>query len=210
VARLVSENEKPRSLLVAENVTLWTLLATVSLFTAGNIAHAYQFGALGLRGVHTEAQWQDRVFEGGIGVLNMLLKAITEPSLQHIPWLATLVLFIVALVLRKRVTTPRRKILLAIVAGIAYLATLIFLSASWGNILAQFVRDRPRGEHYVFSADSAPRLPPALLHDNEARTLRTVLTTSEVVVILSGDGKTIYRIATRDIEVQESPSVSAP
>jgi hypothetical protein len=208
VARRVTPEpqEKPRSLLVAENVTLWTLLGAISLFTAGEIMRAYQFEALHIRGLHYDVQWQDRVFEGGITLINGVTNGIFAPSLANLPWMIALTLFIVTLAYRRRVKPPWRRMLLAGFAGVCYLGTLILLSMHWGRVTAEIVRQRDAGEHFLFSPDAAPRLPPQLLRDNESRMLRTVLTTPDFTVLLSGDGKTVYRLATRDIELQESPA----
>jgi hypothetical protein len=194
---------RARSLAVAENLTLWTLLAAVSLFAAGQISHTYELNALGLRSLRVDEQWQDRVYEGGLGLLNTVLMTITQPRFMHLPWVLATGLFVVCL-WRRRVSTGRARVALGIFAACAYLAAIIAASIGWGTTLAQLVRDDDTREHFVFAPDALPRLPPPLLQENEERKLKLVFTTSDFVVLLNADGKTSYRIATRDVELQES------
>jgi hypothetical protein len=199
-------DQRSRSLALAENLTLWSLLATASLFTAGQIAHAYEFDALGLRSLRVEAAWQDRVFEGGLGILNMLLKAVFEPGLMHLPWLGAAAVFAACLWWRAKLQSrPRTRAVLGALAACAWLAVLILISIGWGRSLAAMIRgNMGTHEHFVFAPDATIRLPPALLQDNEQRTLKLVTTTSDFFVLLSADGARTYRIATRDIELQET------
>lgn len=209
--RTASE-QRARSLALAENATLWTLLATVSLFTAGQISNFYLYEGLGVRALRLEAPWQDRVFEGGIAILNMALKALFEPSLAQLPWLVALAVFGLCLWRRSRLSgRPRQRMAVTAVAACAYAAALVLLSMSWGRLLAELVRgSRTRPDHFVFAPDAAARLPPALLRDNEQRALRLIVTTPDFFVVLSGDAKTVYRIATRDVDLQETSQIPPP
>jgi hypothetical protein len=197
---------RSRSLAVAENVTLWSLFATVSLFTVAEIAQAYEFDELGLRGLRVDVAWQERIFEGGVAVLNMMLKAVLQPGFMHLPWLLAIAVFGVSLWLRgKSISRPRARTALGGLAACAYLAALILLSIAWGRSVAAFIRGNTvTEEHFVFAADAASRLPPTLLQDNQQRKLKLITTTAEFFVFLSGDGQRTYRVATRDIEAQET------
>jgi hypothetical protein len=197
-------------LAAAENATLWSLFATVTLFTAGQISSRYQLNALGIRGLRTDVAWQDRVYEGGLAVLNMVLQAITQPSLRHLPWLLAAAIFALCLWRRRRAERARSQLALGLLAGSAYLAAIILLAIAWGNVSADYVRG-PSGlrDHFVFSAEAAARMPAALLLDNDQRSLRLITTTADFFIVLGADAKTSYRIATRDVELQETTRSSA-
>jgi hypothetical protein len=77
-------------------------------------------------------------------------------------------------------------------------------------VSADYVRG-PSGlrDHFVFSADATARMPAALLLDNDQRSLRLITTTADFFIVLGADAKTSYRIATRDVELQETTRSSA-
>lgn len=189
---------------IAESATLWTLLATVTLFTAGAISHEYTLDALGIRGLRQDIQWQDRVFQGGLAVVNMTLEALTEPRLKQLWWLLTLAVFAACLWGRRKSARPRLRVALGVLAACAYLATILLIGVFWGQNVAEFVRARKGHDRFVFSPDVVARLPAALVHDNDAAALRVVASTADFLVVLSADGNTVWRIANRDVDVQES------
>jgi len=197
---------RSRSLAVAENLTLWSVLATVSLFTTGQIAHAYEFNALGLHGLRVDVAWQERVFEGGIAILNMFLNTLLAPRLMHLQWLGATAIFVVCIwCWNKSQARPRARRVLGALAGCAYLTTLILLGIGWGRWQAKMIREGTSNtDHFVFTPDAAARLPPSLLQDNEQRKLLLVAATPDFLVLLSADRKTSYRVATRDLELQET------
>lgn len=197
---------RPSSLATAEQVTLWSLLGAVSLFTAGQIAHASTLDALGIHGLRQDAAWQDRVFEGGAAVLNMTVLAVFQPALAHLPWLGALLLFGGALWFWHRTASrPRLRLLFGGVAGASWLALLITMGLAWGRLYAGFLREpRSFDDHFVFAADAQTRLPAALLQDNQRRALRLIASTPEFLIALGGDGRTAYRIAVRDVELLEA------
>jgi hypothetical protein len=194
------------SLQVAENVTLWTVIGAISLFTAGEITHLYEMESLGVRALRADVAWQDRVFEGGVAVINEVFTPLFGPSLGHLPWIFSAVLFAVALWRRKKSAgRPRLRAFLTVLALLSYGSMLINIGIHWGRTLAEFIREPTAlHEHYVFTPDAVPRLPAGLVQDNEKRALRLVGSTADFMVIISGDRKTVYKVAVRDIEVQEA------
>ena len=194
------------SLEIAENVTLWTVIGAISLFTAGQIAHVYQMESLGIRALRADVAWQDRVFEGGVAVINEVFTPLFGPNLGHLPWILSAALFALALWRRGKVPgRPRLRAALTALAVLAYGSTVVNIGIHWGRTMAEFIRlPTVLREHYVFTPDSLPRLPAGLIQDNEKRVLRLVTSTPDFLVLMSGDRKTVYRVATRDVEVHEA------
>jgi hypothetical protein len=194
------------SLKVAETATLWTVLGAITLFTAGQIAHIYLLESLAIRALREDASWQDRVFEGGVAIINEVFTPIFSPHLGHLPWLISAVLLGLALWRRGRAAQkPRLRAALGVLAALSYGSMIINIGIHWGRTLGDFIREPTTlHEHYVFTADAVPRLPAGLVQDNEKRALRLVVATPDFLVIMSGDRKTVYKVAVRDVEVQEA------
>jgi fructose-specific component phosphotransferase system IIB-like protein len=191
--------------LAAEQFTLWTLAATVCLYSVGRISVAYKHIALSIPLLPSETQWQDRVFDGGLGVLNLLLQAVVAPSRAHLAWILALAGFALLIALARRFERrPRARLALHAASAAAFVAGLIFMGMTWGRLQAQAAREpRAVGEHLVFAPEVAAALPKSILAENDRNALRVVWTTSEFVVVLGEDLRTVYALNAKDVALRE-------
>jgi hypothetical protein len=154
----------------------------------------YEMESLGVRALRADVAWQDRVFEGGVAVINEVFTPFFGPSLGHLPWILSAAIFVLALWRRgKVVDRPRLRALLTGLAVLAYGSIVINIGIHWGRTMAEFIGPTALREHYVFAPDSVPRLPAGLVRDNEKHALRLVLSTPDFLVVMSNDRKTVYK-----------------
>lgn len=199
--------------LLAEQATLWSAVSTVALYTIGRISHFYFLAALGVPRLRIiDIPWQDYVFEGGLAVLNTTLKAIAFEAGVSPAWVAALALTVLFFWLRGRAAKPWRRGVLLALACAGSLATLLLVAIPWGRYTAKLFRESPRSsDHFVFTPDALPSLPPALLQDNDKRALRVITTTPDFFVLLSGDGKTSYELPIRSVALHDlQPTANRP
>jgi len=197
--------ERRSRFLAAEQFTLWTLGATVCLYSVGRISVAYKHIALSIPLLPSETQWQDRVFDGGLGIVNLLLQAVVAPSRAHLAWMFALATFAMLFALARRLDNrPRARLALHASSAVAFVALLILMGMTWGRVQAKAAREpRAIDEHLVFAPEVAAALPKSILAENERNALRVVWTTNEFIVVMGEHLHTVYALNAKDVALRE-------
>lgn len=201
---------------VLESLALLTLLIAVSLYLVGRIYSSRFFGSFGLSDINTNLTWDAYVFRGFAAVSNTL-SHVENPALRA--WILPGCLALLAgLGARRAFLTLRRPwlrwpavLVLGYFTLVLYFATLIRLGGPWGLEEAQLLKGTVRTRHHFVFQDSArSAFPEGLFKDNDANSLKVIEETPEFSLLLSADGKRVYRVRAREIRLHETQLPEQP